>query len=89
MLKSLPSMCFFFISVRKGGGAWGALAPPGRPRLDKNSMFLHFFEKNSMFFTVFLAKSMFLPPQKKSLRKPMVFHFFDLFSPNLVIHFYL
>jgi hypothetical protein len=38
---------------RPQGRARGALAPPGRPRLAKNSMFLGFFGKNSIFFDVF------------------------------------
>ncbi len=55
------------IHGRPQGRAMGALAPPGRPRPAKNSMFLDFFGKNSIFFVVFKAKSRFLPsPGKKS-----------------------
>jgi hypothetical protein len=41
--------------------ARGALAPPGRPRPAKNSMFLDFFGKNSIFY-VFLGKKLVLSP---------------------------
>ncbi len=58
---------------RPQGRARGALAPPGRPRPAKNSMFSNFFGKNSIFFVV---------PLEKSLRTPMTSLDADFLSAN-------
>jgi hypothetical protein len=47
------STCFMALMGVRRGGQGGALAPPGRPRPAKNSMYLDFFGKNCIVFVVF------------------------------------
>ncbi len=61
-----------FSKQHGGGGAKGALAPPGLPWPTKNSIFMDVFEKICIFWYR-LAKSMnfFAHPPRKILRTPM------------------